>query len=147
MADNKQYKVAVYLRLAREDDEVIEMQKDKVLRYAIEQDYGKYSEIPVFADNGASGNDFNRLAFAKMNTAIANGEIDTVIVQSIDRIGRNLIDVGYWLEEMKQKGVNVNAIDGSCDFTTNPVMDYMRDFIAKKRKFSRNLPNANKGGA
>jgi len=142
-----QYKVAVYLRLAREDNDVIEVQKGKVLRYVVEQGYDTYDEIPVFADNGYSGSNFNRIAFNKMSTAIANGEINTVIAQSIDRIGRNIFEVGHWLDDMKQKGVIVKTVDGSSDFAMNPIMESIRDYTAKMSKSSSTTPISSKGGA
>ena len=147
MADNRQYKVAAYLRLAREDSEVIEVQKDKVLRYVVEQGYGAYDEIPVFADNGYSGSNFNRIAFTKMNTAISDGGVNMVIVQSIDRVGRNIFEVASWLEEMKRKSVVVKAVDGSYNLTMNPTMEFIHGCIEKMSKSPSIKPISSKGGA
>ena len=159
MADTKQYKVAVYIRLACENDEILEMQKGKVLHYAVEQGYGKHDELLIFADNGASGNNFNRPAFIEMNAAINSGEVNAVIVQSISRIGRDYVGTGQWLESMEKKGIAIKAVDGSCDFAPSPVIKTLLRFIEEEyktklkahrqrnRKTKHKPPYRRKGGA
>jgi DNA invertase Pin-like site-specific DNA recombinase len=128
----EKWKVAVYIRLARRDDDIIETQKAKVLRFAAEQGC---SGAAVYSDNGASGSDFNREAFARMEADIQAGKINAVYVQSISRLGRNILGVAHWLDDIRQKGVIVKAMDGSTDDTFNTA--FHDTFLTSLREFKR----------
>jgi len=106
---------AVYCRLAQAtqmDDGAMDLQKQQVLQYAAELGY--INPI-VYTDNGASGLTYDRPAFSAMNDDIAAGKIDAVIVQSISRIGRSLIETQSWIDRTKRKGITLKALDGSLD--------------------------------
>jgi len=121
MVDNTNLKVAVYIRLAREDEEIIESQKDEVMQFVEEQGYNKYGNVRIYADNGVSGLDYNRPAFSEMSDAIERGEINTVIVKSIDRIGRDFIATGSWISKVKKKGVAVITMAPGKSLVTPPI--------------------------
>jgi DNA invertase Pin-like site-specific DNA recombinase len=131
---NNNKKVAVYCRVAQQDDEAITLQREKVLHFAKEQGY---SDISVYADNGASGLDFNRKAFIDMNADIAAGKINTVIVQSINRIGRDFIKTQRWIDGIRSKGIIVAAMDNSCDFSFVPFIENIQNFIAESKQMKR----------
>ena len=109
-------KAAVYCRVAQMDDEAMELQKARVLRYAAE--LGHKNPV-IYADNGASGLDYNRPAFSAMNADIAEGKISAVIVHSISRVGRNPVETLPWIDQIKRKGIDLNAWDGSLDCYLN----------------------------
>ena len=108
----KTNKAAVYCRVAQKDDAAMELQKERVLRYAAKLGY--VNPI-VYADNGASGLTFDRPAFSAMNVDIAAGKIDTVVTLSSSRIGRNAAGTLAWMEKARRKGVVLKAWDGSLD--------------------------------
>lgn len=51
-----------------------------------------------YVDDKASGRDFNRPAFNEMLEDIRAGKINCVIVKDLSRLGRDLIDVGYYVQ-------------------------------------------------
>jgi len=132
MVDNK--RVAVYCRVAREDDDIIRIQESMIRRFAEENDY---INISVYADNGFNGLNFNRPAFKRLNDDISAGLIETVIVKDISRLSRNYIDVLDWVDNIRDKGVSfISVLD---DFTTltkinNMVLQAFNDYQAKQKK-------------
>ena len=129
---------AIYCRLARKNNKRIAIQKERVLHYASEQGY---SDISLYIDNGASGLNLNRPGFMKLNEDINNGKINTVLIQSISRIGRGYIETSLWIESMTEKGVSVKAIDGSIGHSDHEVCNMLNKFA---QYYSRN--SAKKGG-
>jgi len=51
-----------------------------------------------YVDDKASGRDFDRPAFNEMLEDIRAGEINCVIVKDLSRLGRDLVDVGYYVQ-------------------------------------------------
>lgn len=51
----------------------------------------------IYADDGASGSDFNRTEFRRMLADIEMGIINMVIVKDISRLGREHIDTSFYL--------------------------------------------------
>lgn len=49
-------------------------------------------------DDGYSGTTFDRPAFREMEKMIENGEIGTVIVKDMSRLGRNYLQVGMYTD-------------------------------------------------
>ena len=138
MAKSTKIKVAVYCRFANYSSlDCMENQKEAVSCYAIEQGYGEYSNIRIYADNGASCNDFNRPGFTGMMADIAKGGIDTIVAKSIDRISRNYIATGQWLSEMRNKGIIVKTMDGFCSETTLPELEEIHSLITEGYKKQR----------
>jgi len=123
MEQNK--RAAVYCRLAQTDDEAMALQQARALRYAAELGY---ANPIVYADNGASGLTFNRPAFSAMNTDIAAGKIDAVVVLSSSRIGRNLVGTLSWIDKTMRKGIVLKAWDGSLDY--DAAFGAIRDVMA-----------------
>jgi DNA invertase Pin-like site-specific DNA recombinase len=103
---------AIYCRLARMDDDKAEFQKERCLRFAREHGY---TDITVYMDNGANGLTLNRPAFKQMEAAINRGEIGTVIILSIDRLGRNVVEVLQWMDAMRRRGIELMAVHGLPD--------------------------------
>jgi DNA invertase Pin-like site-specific DNA recombinase len=99
---------AVYCRTAQKDDAASENQKAQLTRLANEQGYGR---VLVFTDNGVSGATMNRPGFAAMNAAIDRGEIHSVLVSNLSRIGRNYIQTEQWIERLYGENVALIAAD------------------------------------
>lgn len=95
------WKVALYIRLSREDGNTESMsvinQKIRLAHYLKTAFVGEYELIDIFVDDGISGTTFDRKAFQLMKEGILNGEINCVIVKDISRLGRNSSECGYYL--------------------------------------------------
>lgn len=95
------YKVAVYMRLSRDDgddreSESIENQRDIIESYIEgKDDLEKFSE---YVDDGYTGTNFNRPGFKRMLEDIENGAVNCIITKDLSRFGRDHIDTGYYLE-------------------------------------------------
>lgn len=101
---------AIYCRTAHRDMDgvAIERQKQELQRFALENGY---SNIALYIDDGFSGLSFDRPSFKKIERQIANGEIGTLIVKDISRIGRNSLDVIKWIWEVTEQNVSVVSVN------------------------------------
>ena len=52
----------------------------------------------TYTDVNVSGRNFQREGFQQMIEAIDGGKIDCVVVKDLSRLGRNLIETGYYIE-------------------------------------------------
>jgi DNA invertase Pin-like site-specific DNA recombinase len=107
--ERSEMKVALYIRLAQEDVPLIGAQ-EKMLRQFAEQQ--GFTDAVCFIDNGYSGLNLNRPAFSEMEKAIRAGEIHTVLVRDISRIGRNIHDVPAWMDWLNERGVKLITLNG-----------------------------------
>lgn len=95
-------RAAIYCRVASADPLRLERQEQALRLFALENGYAD----PVsYLDNGYSGLRFDRPAFSRLNADIQAGNIQAVLVKSVDRIGRGFIDVGNWIDGLEKKGV------------------------------------------
>ena len=53
----------------------------------------------TYTDVNVSGRSFQREGFQEMIRAIESGKIDCVIVKDLSRLGRNMIETGYYIEK------------------------------------------------
>ena len=92
------YNVGAYIRLSRDesysDSDSIDNQI-KLADYYCENNDLKIVE--KYIDNGYSGTTFDRPGFQNLLRDIECGLINTVIVKDLSRLGRNYIQVGYYL--------------------------------------------------
>lgn len=102
-------RVAAYCRvstLAEEQELSYESQKEYFTKL-IEGD-ANMTMVGVFADHGKSGlNTKKRPQLQAMLQKARDGEIDMILVKSISRLARNVIDLEEILKEMKKCGVTV----------------------------------------
>ena len=102
--NNIEYKVGIYIRLSREDEEKekyqesesIQNQRTLLKRYLIEN---KFNFIDEYVDDGISGTNFDRPAFNRMIKDIENGKINMVVTKDLSRLGRDYIMSGYYTEK------------------------------------------------
>lgn len=73
----------------------------------------------IFCDK-ASGKDFQREGFEKLMLVLREG--DELFVHSLDRLGRNLLEVLRVAEEIANKGVRLHFIKENLDFDINDPM-------------------------
>ncbi len=148
--------IALYLRLSRDDDlegesNSISNQKALLIRYA--KEYG-FKNIKIFIDDGVSGVTFNRQGFKEMMLLVEAGQVSTIIVKDMSRLGRNYIEVGQLTEtilpmyDVRLTAVNdgVDSSKGEDDFT--PFRNIMNEWYAKdmSRKMRSTLKIKNSQG-
>lgn len=104
-------KLAIYIRLSKEDDDVkssaekiesnsITNQRLLIREYiATHKEFNQY-EIIEKIDDGFSGSTFDRPAFLEMIELAKRQEIKCIIVKDMSRFGRNYIEVGDYIEQI-----------------------------------------------
>ena len=101
--NNIDYKVGIYIRLSKEDEEKekysesesVQNQRTLLMQYIKEN---KFNFVAEYVDDGVSGTSFDRPAFNKMIDDIEQGKINMVITKDLSRLGRNYVQSGYYTE-------------------------------------------------
>lgn len=130
----------LYARLSQDDgsqgdSNSIQNQRLILEKYATDNGF----ENTIFlSDDGYSGTNFERPSFIQMMTLIENGEVATVIVKDLSRLGRNYLEVGRFTE-IVFPGYDVRFIaindgvdskfESSNDFT--PMRNWVNELTAK----------------
>lgn len=130
---------ALYARLSQEDaldgdSNSIVNQKAVLSKYAVDNGF---SNPTFFIDDGVSGVTFDRPNFNRMIAEIEAGNVSTVIVKDMSRLGRDYLKVGYYTEiffverDVRYIAINdgVDSAKGDNDFT--PFRNLFNDFYAK----------------
>ena len=140
MASQKQQYTVLYGRLSQEDERAgesnsIQHQRDLLEKYA--RDKG-FENTLFLADDGYSGTNFDRPSWKKIIEMIEAGEVSTLIVKDASRLGREYLQVGYYMEiYFPQKNVRFiavndgvdSAVESSNDF--NPIRNWANELHAK----------------
>ena len=98
------YQAGIYCRISIEEQKKegeysnsihsqIQMARDYIA------DHGDIVEVKVYADDGASGSNFDRTEFRRMLADIELGVINMVILKDVSRLGREHIDTNYYLDK------------------------------------------------
>ena len=131
---------ALYERLSRDDDlngesNSITNQKKYLEDYARRNGF---ENIRHFTDDGFSGVNFNRPSFQELIKEVEAGNVATIIVKDMSRLGRNYLQVGFYTEILfPQKDVRFLAINNSIDSNNAsdndfaPFLNIMNEFYAK----------------
>ena len=96
-----------------------------------------FENIKFLFDDGYSGTNFNRPAWNDIMALIEKGEVATLIVKDMSRLGRDYLQTGYLLEHtfpnynVRFIAINdaVDTLYGDNDFT--PFRNLFNDFYAK----------------
>lgn len=151
------FKVAIYLRLSKEDDDLScssgaksesnSISNQRKLIYDFMKSHPELELYDEYKDDGKSGSNFDRAEFQRMMKDIEAGKVNCVVVKDQSRFGRDYIDVGKYKEKIFPKlGVRFITINEGYDslsatssddlaFTINSfVYDfYVRDISTKIR--------------
>ena len=129
---------ALYERLSHDDElqgesNSISNQKQLLMDYA--NSHGLPSPRH-FADDGISGTRFDRPAFLEMMKEIEEGNIGTVLVKNMSRLGRDYLIVGQIVEMFRQKDVRLIAVNDGTDTLLGdddflPFRNIMNEWYAK----------------
>lgn len=101
---NRTWKVALYIRLSREDDD------DKAESYSVTSQREILKEYlkqhpdmelyDIYIDDGWSGTNFDRPDFQRMIADIKARRVTCVVVKDLSRFCRNAVDGGYYLDNV-----------------------------------------------
>ena len=103
LMNNIDYKVGIYIRLSKEDEEKekysesesIQNQRVLLMQYIKEN---KLNFVSEYVDDGVSGTSFDRPGFNKMIEDIENEKINMVITKDLSRLGRDYVQTGLYTE-------------------------------------------------
>jgi len=104
-------KVIGYVRVSTE----IQVEKDNSVRNQTSS-IKKYCEsvgydlVGMFQDEGISGLRNDREGLNKMMSVIKRDNVDMVVVYSLSRLGRKLVDVIGWIDDLEKKNVEFLSI-------------------------------------
>ena len=165
---DQMFKVAIYLRLSKEDGDLSHSSGEKnesnsisnqrLLIYSYLKNHPELEVYDEYKDDGVSGSTFDRADFQRMMDDIEAGKVNCVIVKDQSRFGRDYIEVGKYKEKIfPQLGVRFITINEGYDsfsasssddmaFTINSFVHdfYLRDLSMKIRT---NLEAKMKNGA
>ena len=131
---------ALYCRLSQDDgregeSNSIVNQKALLNEYARKN---RFKNLKFFVDDGYSGTTFDRPAFREMEKMIENGEIGTVIVKDMSRLGRNYLQVGMYTDIVfPENDVRFIAINDNVDsavqteFDMTPIRNFCNELYAR----------------
>lgn len=102
--NNIDYKVGIYIRLSREDEEKesyqesesVQNQRTLLMQYLTQN---KLNFVAEYVDDGVSGTSFDRPSFNRMIADIEDGKINMVVTKDLSRLGRDYIMSGYYTEK------------------------------------------------
>lgn len=98
---NNCYKVALYIRLSKEDEkegesESVTNQKSLLLEFVKQNGY---ELVDIYIDDGYTGTNFDRPNFQRMIKDIELGKINMVVTKDMSRLGRDYIGTGQYIEK------------------------------------------------
>ncbi len=127
----KNYNVAIYLRLSREDgddetSESIVNQRKFLMDYVNKSSDLNYVE--EYIDDGYSGSNFDRPGWKKLLKDLENKKINTIITKDLSRMGRDYISMGNYIErEFPEKNIRYIAINDDIDTKQEtPGLEYLQ---------------------
>lgn len=131
---------ALYCRLSQDDgregeSNSIVNQKSLLKEYARKQ---HFKNLRFFVDDGYSGTSFDRPSFREMEQLIESGEVGTVIVKDMSRLGRNYLQVGMYTDIVfPENDVRFIAVNDNVDsevqteFDMTPIRNFCNELYAR----------------
>ena len=131
---------ALYCRLSQDDgregeSNSIVNQKELLQGYARQH---RFKNLQFFVDDGWSGTNFDRPSFRQMEQMIEAGEVGTVIVKDMSRLGRNYLQVGMYTDIVfVENDVRFIAVNDNVDsavqteFDMTPIRNFCNELYAR----------------
>jgi len=109
---------ALYERLSRDDElhgESGSIQNQKAMLEAYAAQHG-FSHVVHFTDDGYTGGNFDRPGWKAMIAEVEAGNVATIIVKDMSRVGREYLQTGFYTEVFfREKGVRFIAVANNID--------------------------------
>ncbi len=131
---------ALYERLSRDDEQQGESNSIVNQKKYLE-DYAKakgFRNIRHFTDDGYTGTNFNRPGFNALLEEVKAGNVGTILIKDMSRIGRNYLQVGFYTEILfPDKGVRFIAVNNNIDSESptenefTPFLNIMNEWYAR----------------
>lgn len=131
---------ALYCRLSQDDGREGES-NSIVNQRKLLQEYAHshhFKNLQVFVDDGWSGTNFDRPSFRRMEQMIEAGEVGTVIVKDMSRLGRNYLQVGMYTDIVfVENDVRFIAVNDNVDsavqteFDMTPIRNFCNELYAR----------------
>lgn len=130
--------VALYERLSHDDEQQgesnsISNQKRILEDYALSKGMTSFQH---FTDDGISGLRFDRPGFQAMIDEVRSGKVEACIIKDMSRLGRDYLQVGTYMEELRKNDTrlialndNVDTLKGDDEFT--PFRNIMNEWYAR----------------
>ena len=116
---SSKYTAIIYMRLSNADEKGVESDSVGNQRKLIYEWLKNHPEIEVVGekvDDGYTGLMFERPAFQQMLADMDEGKINCCISKDLSRLGRNAIDVGFYIEKyFPLRGIRYIAINDGYD--------------------------------
>lgn len=141
ISDPMVYRVALYIRLSKEDEsegpsQSVTNQKSLLEEFVRQHGLSVYD---TYIDDGWSGTSFDRPDFRRMIADIEAGKVNMVITKDLSRLGRDYIMTGHYMERyFPEKRVRylslLDGIDTGVESTANDITPFraiMNDMYAK----------------
>lgn len=127
----KTYKVALYIRLSREDGDNLESESIKnqrdILHMFLEKCEENFCYVDEYVDDGFTASNFDRPSWERLLKDIENKKVDTIITKDLSRLGRDHIAMGQYIQKtFPEKGIRYIALHDDIDtLHETPGMDYL----------------------
>lgn len=111
-------RTALYVRLSVEDGHgrSNSIENQQMILNDFVSNKPEFQIVDTYIDNGLTGTNFDRPNFQRMLADIECGKINCVIVKDLSRLGRNIIDTGYYVEQyFVQHKVRFIAVNDNYD--------------------------------
>ena len=145
----------LYQRLSKDDEQSGESNSITNQRRLLEEytERNGFTNCVSIADDGYSGTNFQRPGWTELMEKVEAGEVSTILVKTMDRIGRDYLRVGLFREEIKERGVRVISVTEGYDSAIDnddlsPFREIMAEFYARdtSRKIKSVLQSKGKSG-
>src|SRR5579884_157086 len=132
--DTKQLRAVTYSRVSIEDSssESLDIQERGNVKHGIEQDY---IIVGTFRENFTGMLYRERQELSNMRKMIRNGEVDVVIIHSVERLSRVALHIAVLLEEMLNHGVLLECVTEQID--TSPLGQTVIQLLALAGQIER----------
>jgi DNA invertase Pin-like site-specific DNA recombinase len=130
---------ALYERLSH-DDELQGESNSISNQKAMLEDYAEKNGFTFtrhFTDDGISGTTFEREGLQTMLAEVAKGNVGTIIVKDMSRLGRNYVQMGLLREQLRRADVRLIAVNEGVDTGSGfdddflPFRDVINEYYAK----------------
>ena len=127
--------ISIYARVST-NKQSVDMQINELTDFIKRRDWKLHK---IFTDEGYSGKNTKRPAFAEMMSQARERRFDILIVWKLDRLGRSLKDLITTLDELSSFGVDFISYKDNHMDTTTPTGKLVFNVVASVAEFERDL--------